>query len=160
MIFQIYIYNSVHKEASYREFPNLPGHGLFVFTTRHIQIYSKEDYLAWVVSHEIAHALREHHAQTRQAKRSGVDKLEYEKLLQQQEFEADELGSILTARAGYNPATGIRFFRMRLSLDSEKKTRPAGENTHPPVRVSLVFGLLHIKYTNVYLGSSTNGKIA
>lgn len=104
--------------------------------------------LAFVLAHEMAHVILEHERQAlsyarlllpRQVARSVRDmyvEIDHnfallkamEPVLQQGELEADELGLLLAAAAGYAPQAQLRF------LEREAQSSPAGQglvNSHP-----------------------------
>lgn len=114
---------------------NKSGRPLIVFTSALIDDARNTDELAFVMGHEAAHHIRGHIARAQQnavagaviagslavllggsgeaidaAQRSGaqIGARTYSKEF---ELEADALGTIITARAGYNPVRGAEFFR-------------------------------------------------
>lgn len=94
----------------------LPAGKLFLYTGILKVMGNNDDFLATVVSHEMAHALA-HHASERIARERGggsvLRKLSYNRM---QEAEADHIGIFLMAFAGYNPdAASVFWERMRQS---------------------------------------------
>jgi len=94
----------------------LPAGKLFLYTGILTVIGDNDDFLATVVSHEMAHALA-HHSSERIAREQGggsvLRKLSHNRL---QEAEADHIGVFLMAFAGYNPdAASVFWERMRAS---------------------------------------------
>lgn len=105
--------------------------------------------LAFVLAHEIAHSLLEHERQLltagrlllpREVERSVRDMyVEFdhnlallrtlEPVLQQGEFEADELGLLLAASAGYAPQRQLEFMQNEVAEDDGRRALAA---THPP----------------------------
>lgn len=110
------------------------GQPLITFTVALIASARNADEMAFVMSHEAAHHIRNHLARQRQNAEAGavvfgslatltggtnadvataqrlgaaVGARSYSKEF---ELEADELGTIITARAGYNPLVGAGFF--------------------------------------------------
>jgi predicted Zn-dependent protease len=138
----------------------LPGG--FIFVTRSLTDLCgrTEDELAFVVAHEMAHVIRRHAInrvlrQTAYAAASmlapgrgaigpwlrkvGLDWLE-RAYSRDQEFEADELGVLLTRAAGYDPEGAVRLFERFRALDADSggsANAAAGLgaylSTHPPV---------------------------
>lgn len=108
-----------------------------------------DEALAFVLAHEMAHSILEHERQMltagrlllpRQVERSVPDiyvELEHnfgllkslEPVLQQGEFEADELGLLLAALAGYTPARQLEFMQNEVAEDDGRRPVAA---THPP----------------------------
>lgn len=107
-----------------------------------------DEALAFVLAHEMAHSILEHERQmltagrmllSRQVERSVPDmyvELEHnfgllkalEPVLQQGEFEADELGLLLAALAGYAPQRQIEFMQNEVAEDDGQRPLAA---THP-----------------------------
>lgn len=108
-----------------------------------------DEALAFVLAHEMAHSILEHERQMltagrlllpRQVERSVPDmyvELEHnfgllkslEPVLQQGEFEADELGLLLAALAGFAPARQLEFMQNEVAEDDGRRPVAA---THPP----------------------------
>jgi predicted Zn-dependent protease len=89
-----------------------------------------ENALAMIAAHEISHLVMKHHGPSR-----GGHSTSAEKLRIKQEFEADHLGLMMMAIAGYDPQGAIEW--MEYAIQQEKRlpnyTIPAGHHTHPPV---------------------------
>lgn len=110
------------------------GRPQIVFTQAMLEQLANRDELAFVMSHEAAHHIRNHLARQRQNALSGalilgglatlaggtaadvanaqdlgatVGARGYSKEF---ELEADELGTLITHRAGYRPSIGVKFF--------------------------------------------------
>lgn len=118
-----------------------------------IDLMNNEAELAFVVAHEVAHAIARHYGE-RSALGSVVNaggnilkELGSDSALAQMygpvaklgltlpfsrrnEYEADEIGMILMARAGYNPAAAIEFWS-RFSSGSKTGTLSGLMSTHP-----------------------------
>ncbi len=108
-----------------------------------------DEALAFVLAHEMAHAILEHERQTltfarmllpRQVKRTVEDmyvEIDHnfallkaiEPSMQQGEYEADELGFQLASAAGFDPARQLAFMEWQSALDTG--SRPL-VSTHPP----------------------------
>ena len=126
------------------------GRPLIVFTLQLIREAANEDELALVLGHEAAHHIRNHLARQRETSELGAVVLgglaaalggngssvesaarvgatigarSYSKEF---ELEADQLGTILTARAGYDPVRGAQFFN-RIPDPGDRFL-----GTHPP----------------------------
>ena len=126
------------------------GRPLIVFTTALIEDTRNQDELAFVMGHEAAHHIRGHIARSQQnaaagaviagglaillggspaavdaAQRNGaqIGARSYSKEF---ELEADALGTVITAKAGYNPVRGAEFFR-RIPDPGDRFL-----GTHPP----------------------------
>lgn len=126
------------------------GRPLIVFTSALIEDTRNKDEIAFVMGHEAAHHIRGHIARSQQnavagaviagslavllggnsaaidaAQRSGaqIGARSYSKEF---ELEADALGTVITARAGYNPVRGAEFFR-RIPDPGDRFL-----GTHPP----------------------------
>jgi Zn-dependent protease with chaperone function len=113
-----------------------------------------DEMLAFVLAHEIAHSILEHERQAltfarmllpRQVPRSVQDmyvEIDFnfallksmELVMQQGEFEADELGLLLASAAGYAPDRQIEFLEQEAAQPAEPVPLVA---THPPVRMRL-----------------------
>ncbi len=111
------------------------GHPIIVFTRALINEARNRDELAFVMGHEVAHHILEHISKTRdsalegflvgglQAAVKGADAetikkaerrsafIGIRKYSKQYELEADALGTIITAHAGYDPLRGAQYFR-------------------------------------------------
>lgn len=110
--------------------------------------------LAFVLAHEMAHSILEHERQAltagrlllpRQVERSVQDmyvELDFnlgllkslEPVMQQGEFEADELGLLLAALAGQAPSRQLEFMQNEVA---EEDARPPLAATHPPAMARL-----------------------
>ncbi|MEY8841054.1 M48 family metalloprotease [Cribrihabitans sp. XS_ASV171] len=126
------------------------GRPVIVFTRAMIETARNADELAFVMGHEAAHHIEGHLARQNQNAAAGaiifgqlagltgggssaidaatqlgalVGSRTYSKEF---ELEADRLGTIITARAGYNPMIGVRFFD-RLPDPGDRFL-----GTHPP----------------------------
>ncbi|WP_293575642.1 M48 family metalloprotease [Phaeobacter sp.] len=134
------------------------GRPIITFTRRMLGQIANRDELAFVMSHETAHHIRGHLARKRQSAVAGsillaglasasgasaadiaraedigaiVGARTYSKTF---ELEADELGSIITHKAGYRPSVGVRFFeRLPDPGDRFLGTHPAN-----PDRITVV----------------------
>ena len=133
----------------------LPGGFIFV-ADRLVQLCARDrDELAFVVAHEMAHVIRRH----------AIDRLISQKVLsaasfaspgrgilapwirkvglhwleraysREQEFEADELATLLMRAAGFHPAASVRLLRRFSGLDAAPHHSGLGAylSTHPPV---------------------------
>jgi predicted Zn-dependent protease len=105
--------------------------------------------LAFVLAHEMAHVILEHERQAlsfallllpRQIVRSVRDmyvEMDYslsllkrmEPVMQQGEFEADELGLLMASAAGFDPDLQLVYLEQECSADTERRGLVA---THPP----------------------------
>lgn len=136
----------------------LPGGKVAVYTG--ILPYTKNEAgLAFVMAHEVAHAIARHGGermsqqllvqlgqqglqvaiankspQAVQAINTGYGLASTVGVIlpfsRKQEYEADELGIVLMAKAGYDPSEGPAFFE-RMMSDSNKQSPPAFLSTHP-----------------------------
>ncbi|HEX6013560.1 MAG TPA: M48 family metallopeptidase [Geminicoccaceae bacterium] len=135
----------------------LPGGNVGVFEGM-MRLVDSDDELAAVVGHEVGHVLARHAAQrigTQQVSRLGIGVVaaalgaggyadpgtaqallgvgaQYGILLpfsRGQELEADRIGMVLMARAGYDPEAAIDFWRKMQAADGGKP--PAFLSTHP-----------------------------
>ncbi|MBU0588445.1 MAG: M48 family metalloprotease [Gammaproteobacteria bacterium] len=108
-----------------------------------------EDALAFVLAHEMAHSILEHERQAltfarlllpRQIVRSVKDMyvemdfnlsllMAMEPVMQQGEYEADELGMLLASKAGYDPDRQLAFISSQCQSDADSVPLVA---THPP----------------------------
>lgn len=133
----------------------LPGGFIFI-AHRLVQLCERDrDELAFVVAHEMSHVIRRH----------AIDRLISQKVLsaaslaspgrgmlapwirkvglqwleraysRDQEFEADELGTLLLRAAGFHPAGSVRLLHRFRSLDAATHSTGLGAyvSTHPPV---------------------------
>jgi predicted Zn-dependent protease len=136
----------------------LPGGKVGIFTG--ILPYTKDEAgLATVISHEVAHALARHAgermSQSMLAQAGGIGlgaavggagSLAGTAIMQgyslgtqlgillpysrTQEYEADHIGLILMAKAGYDPAQALEFWRRMMAMDKKAKP-PQFMSTHP-----------------------------
>jgi len=133
----------------------LPGGFIFV-AHRLVQLcQSDRDELAFIMAHEMSHVIRRH----------AIDRLISQKVLsaaslaspgrgmlapwirkvglqwleraysREQEFEADELGTLLMRAAGFRPDASIRLLQRFRGFDAASQTASLGAylSTHPPV---------------------------
>ncbi len=148
--FKIVIDNKDGGEANAHQFLTRGGRPILMFNFALINMVRNADELAFVMGHEAAHhvaghlELQEYNArqgaavlaemasangastqEIREARELGatLGALQYSKEF---ELEADELGTIITLRAGYDPVIGARFFN-RLPNPGDKML-----GTHPP----------------------------
>lgn len=136
----------------------LPGGKVFVYTgiLKHTR---DEAGLATVISHEVAHVIARHGAERMSmsllaqlgevAVRAAVSSQSAEAVRafdtaygiaanvgvflpysRTQEFEADHIGLILMAKAGYDPRSALRFWE-RMSMEKDKPEPPVFLSTHP-----------------------------
>jgi len=116
----------------------LPAGHIFVFTGILKLTRENEDYLATVLSHEVAHALA-HHASERIANQQKEGKsvlklfrrLSYER---EQEKEADHIGVFLMTFAGYDPAQAVQFWQRMEEVSGGKSSTPELLSSHPSHR--------------------------
>lgn len=132
----------------------LPG-GQVVISEAFVERRARSDEaLAFVLAHEMAHSLLEHERQAltyarlllpRQVPRTVRDmytEMDFnmgllkamEPVLQQGEFEADELGLLLASVAGYMPDAQMRFIEQEAQQDPGP---PGLVSTHPPAAARL-----------------------
>ncbi|MEL6467586.1 MAG: M48 family metallopeptidase [Pseudomonadota bacterium] len=123
------------------------GRPLIIFTQRLINDARNEDELAFVMGHEAAHHVRGHIARQREnaaagavifgglASITGADAAAAQRIGAQVgartyskdfELEADALGTVITAKAGYDPVNGSQFFN-RIPDPGDRFL-----GTHPP----------------------------
>lgn len=110
------------------------GQPIIVFTRALIEETRNQDELAFVLGHEVAHHILGHiskihdsalegmivgglQAAVRGADAKGIERAEQRsafigirKYSKQYELEADALGTVITARSGYNPIKGAQYF--------------------------------------------------
>ena len=116
------------------------------FIDRHLHT---DETLAFVLAHEMVHSILEHERQAltyarlllpRQIVRSVKDMyveidfnasllMDMEPVMQQGEYEADELGLLLASAAGFDPDRQIAFIEAQCRTDSARRQMVA---THPP----------------------------
>lgn len=108
----------------------LPG-GKIVIYTGLFPIARHEAGLAAVLAHEMVHALARHSAEqlTYDALRTTVNKEAMLPFSRQHELEADYIGLLLTAEAGYDPRESVRMWQRMKQTGGE----PSSEylSTHP-----------------------------
>ncbi len=126
------------------------GRPVIIVTTGLIEAVINADELAFVIGHEAAHHIRQHIPQQVDAARQGAlvfsvlaqmggaddaaireaaelgAAVGAQRFSQEHELEADQLGTIIAARAGFDPVLGAQFF--------DRLPDPAGRifSTHPP----------------------------
>ncbi len=133
----------------------LPGGFIFVTQSLTRLCERNEDELAFVIAHEMAHVIRRHaiHRVLRQAavaavsmaapgrgtvgpwlRKVGVEWLE-RAYSQEQEFEADELGAMMTRAAGFDATGAVHLFERLKALNPDSDATGVGTylSTHPPV---------------------------
>ncbi|MCS7151135.1 MAG: M48 family metallopeptidase [Endomicrobia bacterium] len=137
----------------------LPG-GKVAFYTGILPLCQDEDGIAVVMAHEIAHAIARHGAErmsqgmiaelgqnivalavekkTPEARKAiltayglGVTVGVLLPYSRQHEYEADYIGLILMAKAGYDPNKAVEFWQRMLKLQEGKTTIPEFLSTHP-----------------------------
>ena len=123
-------------EAGLNAFQTLGRNGrpVIIVTVELIESVQNADELAFVIGHEAAHHIRQHIAQQVDAARQGAlvfgvlaqlgggddaavreaaelgAAVGVQRYSQEHELEADQLGTIISARAGYDPVVGALFF--------------------------------------------------
>jgi predicted Zn-dependent protease len=136
----------------------LPGGKVFVYTGL-IELSENNDQLAAVIGHEVAHAIARHGSERMSQQlmaqvgyqaaaaavgaKSGAAMQAFQvgyglttqvgvllPFSRKHEHEADKIGMILMAKAGYNPEAAIEFWR-RMSQKSDGESPPAFLSTHP-----------------------------
>ncbi|NDA19590.1 MAG: M48 family peptidase [Betaproteobacteria bacterium] len=135
----------------------MPGGKIAFFTGIIDRLQLTDDEIAFVMGHEIAHALREH-GRERQSKAMiaqglsigasilsqvmgygdiggqvarGVSNVTMLKFSRDDESEADLLGMDLSARAGYDPSAGISLWEKMSAAPSSQGAPPQWLSTHP-----------------------------
>ena len=135
----------------------MPGGKIAFYTGIIDRLKLTDDEIAFVMGHEIAHALREH-GRERQSKAMiaqgltigasilsqvmgygdiggqvarGASNLTMLKFSRDDESEADLLGMDLSARAGFDPAAGISLWEKMLNASNGQGTPPQWMSTHP-----------------------------
>jgi predicted Zn-dependent protease len=137
----------------------LPGGKVFVYKGL-MDMVDSDDELATVIAHEIAHAIARHGAERLSVQLGaslvgqaagmalGFENPAVAKAFSQaygmasqvgvilpysrtQEYEADHIGLVLMAKAGYDPEEALDFWRKMMKLD-KGKAPPAWLSTHPP----------------------------
>jgi predicted Zn-dependent protease len=131
----------------------MPGGKIAFYTGILQQLQLNDDEVAMIMGHEVAHALLEH-ARERMAKSGGTEillrgaaalfglgnlgdlaaqgatQLLSLKFGRQDESEADSLGLLLAARAGYNPGAGVTLWE-KMGKATGGKAPPQWLSTHP-----------------------------
>jgi predicted Zn-dependent protease len=105
------------------------------FDTKTIRDCNNNDQLAFLAAHEISHLIGRHAERTRGIPHSKL----LEDMRFRDEWEADELGLMMAASAGYDERGVIEWMErsIRQTRTYEKKFPPTpippGHKTHPPV---------------------------
>ena len=131
----------------------MPGGKIAFYTGILQQLQLNDDEVAMIMGHEVAHALLEH-ARERMAKSGGTElllrggaallglgnlgdlaaagasQLLSLKFGRQDESEADSLGLLMAARAGYDPAAGVTLWQ-KMGKATGGKAPPQWLSTHP-----------------------------
>ncbi len=131
----------------------MPGGKIAFYTGILQQLQLNDDEVAMIMGHEVAHALLEH-ARERMAKSGGTEillrgaaalfglgnlgdlaaqgatQLLSLKFGREDESEADSLGLLLAARAGYDPAAGVTLWQ-KMGKATGGKAPPQWLSTHP-----------------------------
>ena len=109
----------------------LPAGKMVVFTGILKLAGKDDDFVATVLSHEMAHALA-HHASERVARaqthQNILRSLSYDR---QQEAEADHIGVFLMAFAGYDPRKAVAFWERMAQVHGGKAGKPEFLSDHP-----------------------------
>jgi len=135
----------------------MPGGKIAFYTGIIERLQLSDDEIAFIMGHEIAHALREH-GRERQSKTMiaqgltigasilsqvmgygdiggqvarGVSNVTMLKFSRDDESEADLLGMDLSARAGFDPRAGISLWEKMSSASNGQGTPPQWLSTHP-----------------------------
>jgi predicted Zn-dependent protease len=109
----------------------LPAGKIFVFTGILRVVGDSDDFLATVLSHEMAHALA-HHASERVAReQSGAGILRSLSYNRFQESEADHIGVFLMPFAGYDPRRAVEFWQKMSQIGREQGRPPEWLSDHP-----------------------------
>ncbi len=134
----------------------LPGGKIFVYTGL-FKVVKNENELAIVLGHEVAHAIARHGAERvsmmelgdiakQVAQRAAGPK--YQNMINQAygiganygiflpysrkfEYEADEIGLYLAAKAGYDPRVAIEFWNKMRQMSQSMRKPPEFASTHP-----------------------------
>ncbi len=134
----------------------LPGGKIFVYTGL-LKLIDNDAQLATVIGHEVAHAIARHGAErismmelgdlARQVAIKSVG-AKYQNMINQAyglganfgvflpysrkfEYEADEIGLYLMAKAGYDPREAIKFWQKMMMVSRNMKKPPEFASTHP-----------------------------
>ena len=109
----------------------LPAGKMVVFTGILKLAGNDDDFVATVLSHEMAHALA-HHASERVARaqthQNILRSLSYDRM---QEAEADHIGVFLMAFAGYDPSKAVTFWERMARAHGGKAGKPEFLSDHP-----------------------------
>jgi len=134
----------------------LPGGKVFVYTGL-LKIVDNESQLATVIAHEVAHAIARHGAERLSMMQLGdlgrklaikAAGARYQNVINQVygvganygvflpysrrfEYEADEIGLYLMAKAGYDPREAIKFWEKMLQATRNMRKPPEFASTHP-----------------------------
>ena len=134
----------------------LPGGKVFVYTGL-LNIVDNESQLATVMAHEVAHAIARHGAERISMMQLGdlgrklaikAVGAKYQNVINQVygisanygvflpysrsfEYEADEIGLYLMAKAGYDPREAIKFWEKMMQATRNMKKPPEFASTHP-----------------------------
>jgi len=134
----------------------LPGGKIFVYTGL-LRLIDNDSQLAAVIAHEVAHAIARHGAERISmiqlgefGKRLAIKAAgaRYQNVINQVygiganygvflpysrsfEYEADEIGLYLMAKAGYDPREAIKFWEKMMSATRNMKKPPEFASTHP-----------------------------
>ena len=134
----------------------LPGGKIFVYTGL-FKVVNNENELAIVLGHEVAHAIARHGAERISmmqlgdlAKQIALKKAgpRYQNIINQAygiganygvflpysrkfEYEADEIGLYLAAKAGYDPRVAIEFWNKMRLMSKNMRKPPEFASTHP-----------------------------
>lgn len=110
---------------------SLPAGKIFVLTGILRIVGGNDDYLATVLSHEMAHVLA-HHSSERVAQEHSAGgilrSLSYSRM---QEAEADHIGIFLMTFAGYNPDAAVEFWKRMRAAHGEGGQVPEILSDHP-----------------------------
>jgi predicted Zn-dependent protease len=131
----------------------MPGGKIAFYTGILVQLQLNDDEVAMIMGHEVAHALLEH-ARERMAKSGGTEllfrgaaaifglgslgdlaaqgatQLLSLRFSRDDESEADALGLLLAARAGYDPGAGVTLWQ-KMGAATAGKAPPQWLSTHP-----------------------------
>ena len=134
----------------------LPGGKIFVYTGL-LRIIDNDSQLATVIAHEVAHAIARHGAERISMMQLGdlgrklaikAAGARYQNVINQVygisanygvflpysrsfEYEADEIGLYLMAKAGYDPREAIKFWEKMMNATRNMKKPPEFASTHP-----------------------------
>ena len=134
----------------------LPGGKIFVYTGL-LKLIDNDDQLATVIAHEVAHAIARHGAERISMMQLGdlgrklaikAAGARYQNVINQVygiganygvflpysrkfEYEADEIGIYLMAKAGYDPNQAIVFWKKMMQYTKNMRKPPEFASTHP-----------------------------